>query len=198
MNWAYGVALASRAVLCAVFAVSVLSKVRSRAAWQAYARWLAAIGVRPRRRSGFAGWLAGAEAAVALAVIIPVTATVGQLAGLLLSLALTAGLAAAVRAGARQPCYCFGRSLDPLGWPDVARNGVLAVLAVAGVAAALAATPVAASQRPGGTETALAVLTGLALALLIIFSRELAALIRPGAFAGGGPVFRPGPGMERR
>ncbi|MHB1433187.1 MAG: MauE/DoxX family redox-associated membrane protein [Streptosporangiaceae bacterium] len=197
MNWAYGVALASRAVLCAVFAVAVLSKVRSRAAWQAYARWLATISVQPLRRPGIAGWLAGAEAAVALAVIVPVTATVGLVAGLVLSVVLTAGLAAAVRAGARQPCHCFGPSLDPLGWPDVARNGVLAVLAVAGVVTALA-TPTAAGRPPGGAEPVLAVLTGLALALLIIFYRDLVALISPGGFAGGGPVFRPGPGMERR
>jgi hypothetical protein len=196
MNWANGVALAIRAVLCAVFAFSVLSKVRSRAAWQAYARWLAAIEVRPLRRPGVAGWLAGAEAAVALAVIVPATATAGLVAGLLLSLALTAGLAAAVRVGARQPCHCFGRSPDPLGWLDVARNGVLAVLAVAGAAAALA-TPAAVGRLPGGTGSVLAALTGLALALLIIFFRDLAALVSPGAFAGG-PVFRPGPGMEWR
>ncbi|MHB1595221.1 MAG: MauE/DoxX family redox-associated membrane protein [Streptosporangiaceae bacterium] len=197
MNWANGVALASRAVMCAVFAVSVFSKVRSRAAWQAYARWLAAMGIRPLRRPGSAGWLTGAESAVTVAVIIPATATVGLAAGVLLSLALTAGLAAAVRAGARQPCYCFGPSLDPLGWLDVARNGVLAVLAVAGAVAAMA-MPMAFGGAPAGADAAAAVVTGLALALLIIFFRDLASLIRPVAFAGGRPVLRPGPGMERR
>jgi len=191
MSWVYDGSLACRVLIGTVFIVSVASKAHSRKAWRAYVSWLAGLPLKPLGRSGAPGVLAGAEAAVVVLVAVPAAAVAGLGVAAMLSLALTVGLFLAVRRGARQPCYCFGASSDSLGGQHVARNALLAALAVAGTLVALAGP--GRTARPA--EGALAVIFGLALALLIIFFSDVAALLRPdealpGAFPSG-PHARP-------
>jgi hypothetical protein len=173
MSWTYDISLACRALVLAVFAVSVASKVRSRTAWRSFGTWLAGVPLRPLSRRGAPQVLVAAEAAVVVLVAVPATATAGLAAASALSLALTVGLSVAVRRGAREPCHCFGASQEPLGGQQVVRNAVLLALATAG-AASLA---VAHTRPVYPAGVALAAIAGLTAALLIIFSGDITALI---------------------
>jgi hypothetical protein len=174
MSWAYDCSLACRCMLGTVFAVSVVSKVRSRAAWQSLRAWLADMPFRPLGLKGMPRALVTAEAAVvALAAAVPLA---GLIAGAVLALALAAGLSVVVRRGSREPCHCFGASSEPLSSQHVIRNGLLLALAAAGVVCA-----VIAGHAPGPAESMLAVIAGLAAALLIIFFGDIAALLTHGS-----------------
>jgi hypothetical protein len=182
MSWAYDCTIACRCLLGTVFAVSVVSKVRSRAAWQSLRAWLAAMPFRPLRLKGMALALVTAETAVvALVAAVPLA---GLILGAVLALALTAGLYQVVRSGSREPCHCFGVSSEPLSSQQVIRNGVL--LALATVGAVCAGTT--AGHRPGPAESVLAVIAGLAAALLVVFSGDISALAVKGADLTGGSV----------
>jgi hypothetical protein len=172
MSWAYDISLACRALVAAVFAVSVISKVRSRTAWRSFRSWLTGMPLRPAHWSGAPAALAATEAAVVVLAVVPATATAGLALGSLLGLILTVGLFTAVRRGSHEPCLCFGSSADPLSRRDVARNTLLLAGALAGLVstAALHSEPV----QPAGV--ALAAIAGLTAALLIIFSGDIVAL----------------------
>jgi len=180
MSWAYDCTIACRCLFGTVFAVSVASKVRSPAAWQSLRAWLAAMPFRPLRLKGIPLALVTAETAVV--VLVAAVPLAGLIASAVLALALTVGLYLVVRSGSREPCHCFGASSEPLSSQQVIRNGVL--LALATVGAVCAGTT--AGHRPGPAESILAVIAGLAAALLVIFSGEISALLGiGGAFTGG-------------
>lgn len=180
MSWALDCSTACRCVLGLVFAVSAMSKVRSRAAWRSLGTWLAGMPFRPLRLKGMPLALVLAEAAVvALVAAAPLA---GLISGAALALTLTVGLYLVVRSGSRQPCLCFGTSSEPVGSQHVQRNGVLLALAVAGSVCAGTAT----GHPPGPAESILAAIAGLATALLVIFFGDISALFTPGA------EFRPG------
>jgi hypothetical protein len=184
MSWAYDCAIACRCLFGTVFAVSVVSKVRSRAAWQSLRAWLAAMPFRPLRLKGMPLALVAAETAVVvLAAAAPLA---GLILGAVLALALTVGLYLVVRSGSREPCHCLGASSEPLSGRQVIRNGVLLMLATAGSVCA----GMTAGHRPGPAESILAVIVGLAVALLIVFSDDLSALLATGADRTGGAVMR--------
>jgi hypothetical protein len=174
MTWAYDISLACRVLIGTVFTVSVVTKVRGRAAWRSFSSWLAGLPLRALRPTWAPAALTGAEAAVVVLVAIPATAPSGLAAAAVLSLGLTLGLAAAVHRGARQPCHCFGLSAEPLSGQHVIRNALLLTLAVTGSVSAIITGPAAAGPVEGG----LATIGGLAAALLIIFSGDVAALLR--------------------
>ena len=68
---------------------------------------------------------------IAVLLIPRVTAWWGALAALLLLLAFIGGMANVMRQGKAPDCHCFGQvHSEPVGWPSVARNGVLALLAL--------------------------------------------------------------------
>lgn len=175
MTWAYDISLACRVLIGTVFTVSVATKVRGRAAWRSFSSWLTGLPLRALRLPWAPALLTGAEAAVAILVAIPATAPSGLAAAAVLSLGLTLGLAAALHRGARQPCHCFGVSSEPLSGQHVIRNVLLLTLAVTGSVAAITTDPAAAGPAVGG----LAAIGGLAAALLIIFSGDVTALLRP-------------------
>jgi hypothetical protein len=175
MTWAYDISLACRVLIGTVFTVSVVTKVRGRAAWRSFSSWLAGLPLRALRPTWAPAALTGAEAAVVVLVAIPATAPAGLVGAAVLSLGLTLGLAAAVHRGARQPCHCFGLSSEPLSGRHVIRNALLLTLAVTGSVSAIITGPAAAGPVEGG----LAAIGGLAAALLIIFSGDVAALLRP-------------------
>jgi hypothetical protein len=175
MSWAYDCSLACRCLLGTVFTVSVVSKVRSHAAWQSLRAWLADMPFRPLGLKGMPLALVTAEAAVvALVAAVPLA---GLIAGAVLSLTLAAGLSVVVRSGSREPCHCFGASSEPLSSQHVIRNGLLLALAATGSVCAA----ITVGHPPGPAESMLAVIAGLTAALLIIFFGDIAALFTPGA-----------------
>jgi hypothetical protein len=182
MSWAYDCTIACRCLFGTVFAVSVASKVRSPAAWQSLRAWLAAMPFRPLRLKGMPLALVTAETAVvALVAAVPLA---GLILGAVLTFALTVGLYLVVRSGSREPCHCFGASSEPLSSQQVIRNGVLLALATVGSVY----SGMTAGHRPGPAESILAVIAGLAAALLIIFSDEISVLLATGADFTSGAV----------
>jgi hypothetical protein len=192
MSMAQEVSLACRVLLAAVFAISVLSKVHSRAAWQSYRSWLASLPVAPLRASWAPAAPACAEFAVVVGVAIPLgsgdLAGAGLAAGSALCLALTAGLAIALRRGSWQPCHCFGASSEPLGRQQVLRNALLTVFAITG----MLGWAFAGHQRLGTGPAGLAVIGGLSATIVIVFFGDLVAILSPQP--GASPAPRPGAG----
>jgi len=186
MSWAYDVSLACRFLTGAVFAVSVVSKVRSRPVWRSFRSWLRSVPLGALGLRGAPATLAAAEAAVVILVASPIAAG-GLALGSVLCLALTLGLFVAVRRGSRQPCHCFGSSSEPLGFHHVARNALLLVLASTG----LVCSVVAGSRSAGPAEATLAAIGGLAAAMLFIFFVDVAALLKAG-ISGQAPAHQAG------
>lgn len=173
MSLALDVSLACRALLGTVFAVSVVTKVWSKSAWQSYRSWLGGLPLRLLRLRGTPMAIAFAEFAVVLLVAYPPTATAGLAVALIVCLALTVGLSVALRRGASQPCHCFGQSSEPLGPLHVLRNALLATCALTGVLTASAAG----THSPPASAAGLSVIGGLAAAVIIIFFGDIAALV---------------------
>lgn len=95
---------------------------------------------------------------------------IGAVVALVLLAAFSALLAGAVRAGTTAPCNCFGSArADPVSRVDLVRNGLLAVLAVASLAA----------TRP-------------------VVPRPLAVVVAAGGFALGAVALRSRRGRPRR
>lgn len=140
--------LGCRCVLLLVFAVSLVSKVRSRQSFLAFRAATTALLPRSAVVRTAAGPVAvavvGAEAAVVVGLAVPgvVWAGVSLSAGLLAS--FTAAIAAALRRGTSASCRCFGGSTR-LGARHLVRNGVLLVLA---------GIPLLAGQRAAGDPVA--------------------------------------------
>jgi hypothetical protein len=173
MSLALDVSLACRVLLGVVFAVSVVTKVWSKAAWQSYRSWLGGLPLRPLRLPGAPMAIEFAECAVVLLVAYPPAAAAGLVVALTVCLALTIGLSVAVRRGASQPCHCFGQSSEPLGRQHVLRNALLAICALTGVLTAGAAG----THVPATAQAGLPVIGGLAAAVIIIFFGDIAALV---------------------
>jgi thiol-disulfide isomerase/thioredoxin len=152
--------------LAAVLMVSGVAKLLDRSATR---EAVAGFGVPTRLVPVVATVLAPTEIAVALLVLVPATAAVGLLLAVALLVAFTATVVLALRAGRRPECHCFGR----IGGADVsgrtvARNGVLILIAVLGLAG------VATDDRPSGSGLLLAVLGGLVLAAALVAAEGLA------------------------
>jgi peroxiredoxin/uncharacterized membrane protein YphA (DoxX/SURF4 family) len=72
-----------------------------------------------------------AELAVALALLPTTTAWYGALGALVLLVAFIAGISVNMARGNAPDCHCFGQlHSEPVGWPTLVRNAVLALLAV--------------------------------------------------------------------
>lgn len=174
------VLLGSRCLLAVVFLASFASKVRGRAQYTGYlaaTRRLIPRWALSRVPAGaLAAVVVAAEAAVPVLLAVPGLV----LAGLDLSLVLVSGFAvataAALRRGERAPCHCFGSSQRQLDGGHVARDGVLAAVAVAGmVAAASGAGPLEA------TRAAVVAAVSIAAAVAVLVSDAVADVFRPTA-----------------
>jgi peroxiredoxin/uncharacterized membrane protein YphA (DoxX/SURF4 family) len=121
------VLLVSRLLLAAIFAVAGLAKLAD------------LPGSRQAVRDfGVPAWLAAplglllpmVELTVAIALIPNASAWWGALGALVLLLLFIAGIGASLARGKHPDCHCFGQLHSaPAGWPTLARNGVLAVVA---------------------------------------------------------------------
>lgn len=165
--------LACRVMLAGVFVVSLVSKVRSRAAYADFGRSVVDWRVVPRRWSApvVAGVVAG-EAGVVLLLALPWTVLVGFVAGGLLLAAFTGAIAVTLRRGPSATCRCFGAGKTRLGTAHVVRNLLLVAVCVTG---AVAATMTAGlpSNAPGLGLTLTAAVVGV---VFVVHFDEIAAL----------------------
>jgi hypothetical protein len=175
-------ALTCRGVIGLVFAVSAVSKLRSRPAFREFTEWLASLPLPliQRRPRLLATAMAVAEVVIVVLDGLPWTARAALVTAAATLAAFTAGTWLAVGRGADQPCQCFGASAAPLGRRHVVRDAVLCVVAVAG-----ALTAGSGAAHAAGIVVSL--FAGLIVALLVVFLDDLAAL-----FSGSGD---PGPGL---
>lgn len=176
----HDVSLAGRFAIGEVFAASFITKVYSRAAWLSFRSWLARMNFWRGPSALAAGALAAAEAVVVVLAIVPMTSAAGLAAAAGLAIVLTTGLVVALRRGSREPCHCFGSSVEPLSWQHVARNALLLLLAGTSAGCAFAGGPIVPRA-----EATLAVFVGLAAGLFVIFFTDVVALLRPGAMTPG-------------
>jgi hypothetical protein len=157
--------LTSQLVTAGVFALAVLGKLR---APEAFAASLADFGLRRARRPVAYAVIAAEAAVIPLALLI---APVGLTLAAVLLLTFAATIIVTLQRGARPTCRCFGAKSAPLRGAHVARNLVLAALAVAGLFAgdhAFAGAPLAVG----------AILAAVALLVLATFD-DLVEVLAP-------------------
>lgn len=151
------IVVAAQFLLATVFVVSAVAKARD---GRAFRRFVAALALPPRLSTVA---VVGTELVAAGLLIAPASAP----AGFVLALALLAAFSAALGAGLRRrtpvSCGCFGSSSAPLGRMDLLRNGLLAVVAVAGLAGSAVTTP-----APLGSAAVATGALGLAGAIMIV------------------------------
>ncbi|WP_284746242.1 MauE/DoxX family redox-associated membrane protein [Amycolatopsis sp. RTGN1] len=157
---------AGAALIAVVFAVSSVSKLRD---FRGFARSVPVLVPMP------ASWVPPvsvavvvAEASIAVLVVVPATATAGFVLASGLLLAFTVAIAASLRRGQRASCRCFGAADTPVGPRHLARNTVLACLAVLGALAPEYLPPVAGA--------AVAVAAGVVVAVLVIAMDDIAVV----------------------
>lgn len=167
------VVLISSLVLAAVFAVAAVTKLTDRTGTR---EAVVAFGAPERLASFFALGLPIAELAVAALLLFPETAVVGATCALALLGVFSVAIAVSLAQGRAPDCHCFGQlHSEPASWKTLARNGVLAGLAVVALAGNL-----------GGEQTsAFAWLGDLDGAQLLALAVAVAAvtLLVVGAFA---------------
>lgn len=132
--------LACRLLIAGVFLVAVVSKVRNRHSYAAFARSVEQIGLVPSRLVGHAAAaVALGEGATAALLLWPGPGRVPLgLAGFGLAVALLTAFVVAIRRTRQRnvavDCRCFGPSTEPLGLAHLWRNAALLVIVAVGVA----------------------------------------------------------------
>ncbi|MFI1379947.1 MauE/DoxX family redox-associated membrane protein [Embleya sp. NPDC020886] len=167
-------AMACRTLLVVVFAVAVVSKLRSAASFAAFVRSVRAfVALSPRRGRAAARLVAGAEAAaVVLLLSSGPAALVGfALAGCLLA-AFTLAMAASLRRGVRVSCRCFGASATDTGPLQLARNGFLVVVAIIGAVGTSRGLP----DAPGALAVTVGI--GLVAGVVVTVLDDISELLR--------------------
>ena len=125
--------LIARVALAVVFATAAVAKLVDPARTQ---ESLAGFGVAERFRAPAALVLPLTELALAVLLVLEPTAVGAAIAAIVLLLAFSAAIARAIRRDERPDCNCFGQlGSRPVGWASLARNAVLAAVAVAIAAA---------------------------------------------------------------
>lgn len=125
-----GIAAVVAAILMVsgVLAISIISKVRTRAGFHAFADAITGLQVgSPRWSRPVAAASIAAETVVLALLVWPGGASVGLAAGVLLFGAFAFVLARAVRRGSTAGCHCFGPTSTPVARRHVVRSGFLAV-----------------------------------------------------------------------
>ena len=128
------------------------------------------------RRLAGATVVVAAEATVCVLLVVPATSLAGLALALVLLLAFGAAIASVVHRGATAPCRCFGAEGSPLSSSHLLRNGLLGVVAAAGIAVRLSGGPVSALPDYHG---ALAVALGLLLGIGITRWDDLVFVATP-------------------
>ncbi|MFE9613067.1 MauE/DoxX family redox-associated membrane protein [Streptomyces sp. NPDC006012] len=171
------VTIGARCLLGGVFLLSVVSKVRGAAAFEAFVVSVRSMTAAPGDRARLlAGVVVAAEAVVSVLLLVPVPGprALGPAAAAGLLCVFTAAIVSALRRGVRTPCRCFGAASAPTGWRHVVRNTALVCVSVV----AAAGTPAFGRAHPAGTVTAVA--SGIVAALLVAALDDVAALFGAG------------------
>ncbi|MEU6370065.1 MauE/DoxX family redox-associated membrane protein [Streptomyces sp. NPDC046931] len=167
-------AMCCRILLVVVFAVAVVSKLRSADAFGAFVRSVQGLAaLSPHRSRAVARVVAGAEVAGVVLLVLPSRmAMVGfALVGCLLG-AFALAMAASLRRGVRVPCRCFGASTRSTGPLQLVRNGFLMAVAAGGAVGTVHGLP----KSPGGLAVACA--TGLVLGVVVTNLDDISELLR--------------------
>lgn len=171
-------ALGCRAALAVTFLLAVAGKLAGQRAFAEFTRSVRDMHAVPARfiEAAARATVVG-EAATVLLVVLPVRplAAIGCAFAVLLTLLFSSAIARSLRTGRRTPCRCFGRSTVPLGGRHLIRNAVLLIVGVAGLATTVTGGP---TQLTG---TAVAVLAGSFLGLIIATFDDIATLLAPAA-----------------
>jgi thiol-disulfide isomerase/thioredoxin/uncharacterized membrane protein YphA (DoxX/SURF4 family) len=122
------VLLVARLLLAAVFAFAAIGKLLDHGGSR---QAVADFGVPDPLVGPVAAVLPVAELAVAVALLVPATARWGAVGALLLLGAFVAAIARSMIRGEAPDCHCFGAlHSEPAGWRTLARNALLAGVAV--------------------------------------------------------------------
>lgn len=170
------VEVACRLLIATVFAIALVGKVSSAAAWKAFEDSLREMDVVPAGRVAVAArGSVATEFAIVACLLIPATAA--GIAGFVLAAGLLAvftwAITTVVRRKQAVACRCFGVSPTPLSGRHIVRNVSLIAAALLG---AVATTETAAAQLPAAI---LAGVTGAVIGMLVAALDDLAALLRP-------------------
>src|SRR5437016_4772776 len=119
--------LLARLPLAAVFTVAGLAKLADRAGSR---QALVGFGLPGALAAPLGLLLPLAELAVAVALLPAAWAWWGALGALVLLLLFVVGIGFNLARGRTPDCHCFGQlHSEPVGWPTLARNGILAAIA---------------------------------------------------------------------
>ncbi|MGO8948388.1 MAG: MauE/DoxX family redox-associated membrane protein [Ktedonobacterales bacterium] len=122
------VLLGARLLLALVFLAAGTAKL---ADWRGSQKAITAFGLPAALAPTLGFLLPLAELAVAVALVPRPTAWWGALGALALLLLFSAGISYNLAQGRRPDCHCFGQlHSQPIGWPTLVRNGLLAVPAL--------------------------------------------------------------------
>jgi hypothetical protein len=164
-----------RGLIGLVFAVSVVTKLRSAVAVSEFVSWLAALPmptpVLRRRPAAVAAAMVTVEFAIVALIAVPSTARAGLALAAATLAVFSVGTLLAVRRGTAASCQCFGRSQAPLSIRHVARDLLLCLVAVAGLTADIGA---AGHATPAGIVISL--IGAAVVALFVVFLDDVSAL----------------------
>ncbi|MEU6412640.1 MauE/DoxX family redox-associated membrane protein [Microbispora sp. NPDC046933] len=174
------VLLACRMAIGLTFLVSLASKLRGRESWLRFAgataRLLPSRTVTTRatqRHHALAAVVAAVEGAVVVLLVVPATASAGFAVALAALGAFSLVIHKAIRRGLMVPCHCFGGRNLPVGPADLARNALLGLIALTGLALTVL-VPVRGPAEPAGA--AVAALAALLVTVLVVLTEEIADL----------------------
>ena len=118
----------ARGILAVVFVIAAVAKLLDPDGTR---RMVIDFGLPSRLASVLALAIPAAELLVATLLFVPASAYAGSAGALLLILVFTAAIVANLVRGHAPSCRCFGQlQANPAGWSTVARNGLLAALAL--------------------------------------------------------------------
>lgn len=172
-------AVVARVILAAVFTVAGVAKLSDR---EGTRRGIVEFGA-PERSAGLLALLIPLAELVVAALLLPTeTAVYGAVGALVLLAIFSAAIAWNLARGRAPDCHCFGQLHSaPASWTTLARNGVLAGLAVVALAGTLAEPDASATAWIGdldGAELLAFVVAVVAAGLLVIGSFAFLTLMR--------------------
>jgi thiol-disulfide isomerase/thioredoxin len=172
-------ALVARLTLAAVFAVAGVAKLADR---RGTLEAVVDFGAPERLAASLALLLPLAELTVAGLLLFPATAEAGAIGALALLLLFSAAVALSLARGRAPNCHCFGQLHSaPASWKTLARNGLLAGIAVLALVGSLARPERSAVAWIGRLDPAqlLALAAGvIALAVLVVGGAVFLSLLR--------------------
>ncbi|KAB2352446.1 MauE/DoxX family redox-associated membrane protein [Actinomadura rudentiformis] len=172
--------------LATVFALAVITKVRSAAGFRAYRTTVRTLTKLSERTAlGVAVGVLACEAGAVLLLALPVMPLAGLLLAAGLLLVFMGAVFRAVRKGVFAECGCFGDRSSVLSYPLLVRNALLLMVAMMGLALESSAASGDVEALPAG----IAVAVGLALGTGFVRYYDVLVtkvLMRVDPTAGGG------------